>query len=52
MPTPSSAAMMPASVVLPKPGRAVEQHVIHRLAALLGGFDGDGEIFLDLRLGR
>ena len=52
MPTPNSAAMIPASVVLPKPGRPVEQHVIHRLAALLRRLDGDGEIFLDLRLPR
>ncbi len=32
--------------------RPVEQHVIHRFAALLRGFDGDREIFLDLRLSR
>ena len=31
-------------------GRAVEEHVIHRLAALFRGFDGDGEILLDLGL--
>ena len=28
-------------------GRAVEQHVIHRLAALAGGFDGDLQIFFE-----
>ncbi len=35
---------------LAQAGRAVQQHVIHGFAALLGGFDGDGEIFLELRL--
>ena len=31
-------------------GRPVQQHVIHGLAALLGGFDGDGEVLFELRL--
>ncbi len=34
MATPSSRAMMLASVVLPRPGRAVEQDVVGRLPAL------------------
>ena len=37
---------------LAETGRAVEQHVIHRLAALFRGLDRDGEILLDLRLAR
>ncbi len=32
--------------------RAIEQHMIHRFAALLGGLDGDREILFDLRLAR
>ncbi len=35
---------------LAQAGRAVEQHVIHGLAAVFRGFDGDGEILLDLGL--
>src|SRR5258708_1776671 len=35
---------------LPQPGRSVEQDVVHGLAALPGGFDPDGEIFLQLGL--
>ena len=31
-------------------GRAVEQDVVHGLAALAGGFDGDGEVFFELGL--
>ena len=31
-------------------GGAVEKNVIHGIAALAGGFDGDGEIFLELGL--
>ncbi len=42
--------MIDASVVLPKTGRPVEQHVIHRLAALAGGVDGDLQIFLETLL--
>ena len=49
-PTSSSSAMMAASVVLPKPGRAVEQHVVHGFAALAGGLDGDGQVLLELAL--
>ena len=36
----------------PQPWRPVEQHVIHRLAALFRRLDRDGEVFLDLRLPR
>ena len=50
MGTSSSSAMMQASVVLPKPGRTVEQHVIHGLAALARGLDGDGQVLLQLFL--
>ena len=45
--TPISFAITYASVVLPRPGRAMEQHVIERLAALLGGGDRDMQIFAD-----
>ena len=31
-------------------GGTVEQHVVHRLAALAGGFDGDGQVLLQLAL--
>ena len=34
----------------PESGRAVEQDVIHGLAALAGGLDADGEIFFELGL--
>ena len=42
--------MMLASVVLPKPGRSVEQDVIERLAARLRRLDGNVEILFDLGL--
>src|SRR5260370_31646668 len=35
---------------LTKTWRAIEQHVIERIAAAAGGFDGDQDIFLDARL--
>src|SRR5258708_39913432 len=35
---------------LPQAGRPVQQHVVHRLSALLGGFDGDGQVLLELGL--
>ena len=46
-PTPSSSRMICASVVLPRPGRPGEQHVVERLAAPLGGVEGDAELLLD-----
>ena len=42
--TPSSRARICASVVLPKPGRTDEQHMIERFAALARGADEDVEI--------
>ena len=42
--TPSSLPMTYASVVLPRPGRAVEQHVIERLAALARRGDRDLQV--------
>ncbi len=33
-----------------QPGRPVEQHVVERLAAGFGGFDGYGQVFFDLGL--
>ena len=47
-----SSAMMEASVVLPKPGRTVEQHVVQRLAANTGRLDGDGKVLFELALPR
>ena len=44
MPTPSSRATICASVVLPRPGGPVEQHVIEGLAALRGGGDEDPQV--------
>ena len=44
---PISLAMMWARVVLPRPGGAVEDDVVQRLVAQLGGLDADGEVFLD-----
>ena len=35
---------------LAQAGRAVEQHVVHRLAAHFGGLDGDGEVLFELGL--
>jgi hypothetical protein len=35
---------------LAEAGRAVEEEVVERLAALLGGVDGDAEIVLELLL--
>ena len=35
---------------LAQAGRAVEQHVVHRLAAHAGGLDGDGEVLFQLAL--
>ena len=43
-PTPSSLAMICASVVLPRPGGPGEQHVIERIAARLGGLDEHLEV--------
>ena len=37
---------------LPQPRRTVEQNVIHGLAAPLGRFDGNLQVFLDVRLAR
>ena len=48
--TPISAAMINASVVLPSPGRAVQEDVIQRLIALQGGLDGDLEVVNDATL--
>ena len=42
--------MMLASVVLPSPGGPYSKHVVHGLAARLGGLDGDRKILLDLLL--
>ena len=42
--------MMLASVVLPRPGRPEDEHVIERLGALAGGADEDVELRLHLRL--
>ena len=49
-PTPSSRATICASVVLPRPGRAGEQHVVERLAARCGGLDEDGRLLAQLLL--
>ena len=46
----SSAAMMLASEVLPRPGRTGEQHVVERLAAAPGGLDEHLELRGDLLL--
>ncbi len=35
---------------LAQAGRPVQQHMVHRLSAFLGGFDGDGQVFLELSL--
>jgi len=35
---------------LPKPGRAVEEQVVERFVALLGGVDSDAEVVLELLL--
>ncbi len=35
---------------LAEPGGAVEEEVVQRLVALLGGVDGDAEVILQLRL--
>ena len=43
-PTPISRARIPASVVLPSPGGPMEQHVVERLAAALGGVDEHPQI--------
>ena len=48
--TPISAATMSASVVLPRPGRAVEQHVVERLAAAARRLDADSQVLFDLVL--
>ena len=48
--TSSSAAMMWASEVLPRPGRACEQHVVERLAPPAGRLDEDPELLGDLSL--
>jgi hypothetical protein len=40
-PTPISAATIPASDVLPRPGRAGEQEMVHRLLALPGRLEHD-----------
>ncbi len=42
--------MMTASVVLPRPGRAEDQHVIERLGAPARRLDEDGHLALDLFL--
>ena len=44
---PSSAATMLASVVFPRPGRAVEQDVVDRFGAMPRGVDEDRQVFLD-----
>ena len=46
-PTPSSSRTICASVVLPRPGRAGEQHVVERLGPLLGGVECDPQLLLD-----
>ena len=48
--TPSSRATICASVVLPRPGRADEQHVIERFLARARRLDEDREIFARLLL--
>ena len=42
--------MMCASVVLPKPGRAEQQHVIERLLAPARGLDEDAELLANFFL--
>ena len=46
MPTPSSSRMMFARLVLPRPGRPDEQHVIERLAARLRRGERDSKLLL------
>ena len=48
--TPISAATMPASVVLPRPGRTGEQQVVGGLAAPAGRLEDDLEVLLELGL--
>ena len=48
--TPSSVARMWASEVLPRPGRAGEEHVVERLAALPGRLGVDPEVVDELLL--
>ena len=50
--TPSSRATIWASVVLPRPGRPDEQHVVERLAARLGGLDEHLEVLARRLLAR
>ena len=45
--TSSSAATIWASEVLPRPGRAGQQHVVERLAAVAGGRDRDRQLVLE-----
>ena len=47
---PISRAMMCASVVLPRPGRAAEEDVVERLLPLPRGLQEDAERLLQLRL--
>ena len=48
--TPSSRATIVASVVLPRPGRAVEEDVVGRLSPALRGLQEHREVGLDLAL--
>ena len=50
--SPSSFAMIVASVVFPRSWRAVKKHVIQRFTAQPGRLDRDREILLQLRLSR
>ena len=49
-PAPISAATMPASDVLPRPGRAGEEDVVDGLAALAGRLEHDAEVLDQLGL--
>ena len=49
-PAPISRATMCASVVLPRPGRPGQQHVVERLAAAARRGEEHGEVLADLRL--
>jgi len=48
--TPSSLAMICASVVLPKPGGPYNKHVVERFAPAARRLDGDFDVFLHTRL--
>ena len=42
--------MIWASVVLPRPGRTIEEYVVERFAAAAGGLDGNLDVFFDALL--